>query len=328
MTDTMIKKAVELLREGKLVAFPTETVYGLGADANNAVAVQTVFAVKNRPAEHPLIVHLGDAAQLSQWAAHVTLAVQKLAEAFWPGPLTMIVKKSATVLDVVTGGQDTVAIRVPAHPTAQRLLQAFGGGLVGPSANIFSRLSPTTAAAVVDELGEQVDMILDGGECEVGLESTIIDLSQDGNDQPVILRPGIITIADIENVLHTAVLKPDGHTRRSSVRAPGMHAVHYAPRTKVLLVEPEKLNKLVQEYSSNNKSFAVLARNDIKHNPYGPNNLYVTMPKGAREYGHLLYSTLRSVDHHGCECILVEMVPDEAPWSAIRDRLMKASAEQ
>jgi len=179
-----------MLRAGELVAFPTETVYGLGADASSAAAVKKIFAAKGRPASHPVIVHIADMSELKHWAAEVPRAAWLLAEKFWPGPLTMVLKRAAHVHDVISGGQNTVGLRVPSHPVAQQLLKAFGGGIAAPSANRFGKLSPTTAAHVREELGDAVRIVLDGGACEVGIESTIVDLSR---EPPAILRPGRVS---------------------------------------------------------------------------------------------------------------------------------------
>ena len=219
-----IREAVAVLARGGLVAFPTETVYGLGADASNETAVRRIFSVKGRPADHPLIVHLARVEQLADWAQRVPEAAWRLAEAFWPGPLTLVLPRAPRVLDVVTGGQESVGIRVPSHPVAQALLQAFGGGIAGPSANRFGRVSPTTAEHVRAELGSEVDLVLEGGQSEVGIESTIVDLS---SDRPALLRPGIIGAERIAAVLGNALHAPD----RTSPRASGMLASHYAPRT-------------------------------------------------------------------------------------------------
>ena len=200
VSDKDIERAVAVLRSGGLVAFPTETVYGLGADASNAEAVAKIFAVKGRPASHPLIVHLADAAQVANWAREVSEPARKLARKFWPGPLTLILRRAQGVSDTVTGGQDTVALRVPSHPVALQLLGRFGGGVAAPSANRFGRVSATTAAHVRHEFGEAIDCVLDGGETDVGIESTIVDLS---GAAPALLRPGWIGLAELEKVVRS-----------------------------------------------------------------------------------------------------------------------------
>jgi L-threonylcarbamoyladenylate synthase len=226
-----VESAARVLRAGGLVAFPTETVYGLGADAENARAVGRVFEAKGRPATHPLIVHLARADQLGAWAEDVPEAARLLAERFWPGPLTLVLRRSPRVPLAVTGGLETVALRVPAHPTALALLEAFGGGVAAPSANRFGSISPTTARDVREELGDRVDLVVDGGACHVGVESTIVDVT---GAAPRILRPGGITREDLETALDHAV--PTG--AEGSPRAPGQHPSHYAPRARVLLAAP------------------------------------------------------------------------------------------
>jgi L-threonylcarbamoyladenylate synthase len=210
-----IERAVALLRRGELVAFPTETVYGLGADAANPAAVARIFAAKGRPADHPLIVHLPAAEHLARWARDIPAEAEKLAAAFWPGPLTLILKRQPQVPNAVTGGQDTVGLRVPSHPLALELLRAFEGGIAAPSANRFGRISPTTAAHVREELGERVPLVLDGGACPVGIESTILDLSR---GVPVLLRPGAIGPADIARVLGRAFARNGRAARRGAAR--------------------------------------------------------------------------------------------------------------
>ena len=226
-----VEEAAAILRGGGLVAFPTETVYGLGADAANPEAVARIFAAKGRPANHPVIVHLGSVEQLTDWATDIPPAAYRLAQHFWPGPLTLILKRHARVSDAVTGGQDTVGLRVPGHPIALALLAAFSGGIAAPSANRFGWLSPTTAAHVRTGLGASVDYVLDGGPCRVGIESTIIDLS---GDYPRLLRPGTITAAGIEAVLDKPLAAPAGEAPHS----PGMLPSHYAPQTALTLVSP------------------------------------------------------------------------------------------
>ncbi len=225
-----IERAAQFLKQGRLVAFPTETVYGLGADASNLEGVRRIFALKGRPANHPLIVHLQGVDELVHWARDIPFSVERLTSRFWPGPLTLVLKRATGVIDEVTGGQDTVGLRVPSHPVAQQLLQAFGGGIAAPSANRFGRVSPTTAQHVREDLGDAVDLILDGGACEVGIESTILDLS---SGAPVLLRPGRIGAAEIETVIGAQVARASAQ----SPRAPGMLEAHYAPQLPLLLAD-------------------------------------------------------------------------------------------
>lgn len=312
-----ITAAAAILRAGGLVAFPTETVYGLGADASNEAAIKKVFAAKGRPHDHPLIVHIASAAQLNDWARDIPPAAQTLAKKFWPGPLTLILKRAAHVIDLITGGQDTVALRVPAHPLAQALLKNFGGGVVGPSANRFGRVSATTAEHVRDEFGDAVDCILDGGACEVGIESTIVDLS---GGKPALLRPGIITAAQIEAVLNAPLSAP-GVT---SPRAPGTLEKHYAPRTPVMLVEGDLIDELTRSFARQGKRVAVLARN--ARQPLIDKLTWIAAPEAPTAYAHDLYANLRQLDAAGCNVMLVEEPPLVMEWAAVRDRLGRAAA--
>ena len=312
--ERTIDDAARRLESGELVAFPTETVYGLGADASNPAAVARIFAAKGRPADHPLIVHLASAGQVLDWARDFPEPARKLAQAFWPGPLTLVLPRAARVLDEVTGGQDTVALRVPAHPVAQALLRRFGRGIAAPSANRFGRVSPTRAAHVRDELGDRVGLVLDGGECEVGLESTIAAC---GGDRVSLLRPGRITLAELERVVGR--VDPAGP---SAPRVPGSLRSHYAPSTPIELVEP-RLIETRCTLGPGAGRMAVLARRPP------PANARVlawrTMPAHPDGFGHELYAALRALDEIGASRILVEAVPDGEAWAAIRDRLERAS---
>lgn len=316
-TAADITDAVATLRAGGLVAFPTETVYGLGADASNETAIKKVFAAKGRPHDHPLIVHIASAAQLNAWAREVPPAVHTLAQKFWPGPLTLILKRVQGVSDLVTGGQDTVALRVPSHPVAQALLHAFGGGIVGPSANRFGRVSATTAEHVRQEFGDAVDCVLDGGACEVGIESTIVDLS---GAAPALLRPGCITAAQIEAALGLPLTAPNAQ----SPRAPGTLEKHYAPRTPVMLVEGDLIDELARSFVRQDKRVAVLARN--ARQPLIDKLVWIAAPEAAACYAHDLYSNLRQLDAAGCDVMLVEEPPPAIEWTAVRDRLGRAAA--
>lgn len=317
-----IAQAVQILSNGGLVAFPTETVYGLGADASNELAVRKVFQVKGRPADHPLIVHLANRKQLADWALSVPEAANKLAEAFWPGPLTLVLKKRPNVLGCVTGGQDTVALRIPNHPIAIALLEAFGKGLVAPSANQFTHVSPTTASAVSEEFGKALDLILDGGACEVGLESTIVDLS---GAQPVILRPGMITAAQISQVLGVSVKM--AYEEKMATRAPGMHHVHYAPTTQTHLIKTHDIPAMLSALDDATLPIVCMVYSNITF-PSHDKVHWVTMPAQAAAYAHDLYRTLRALDQQQYKSIWIEAVPEEADWEAIRDRLKKATGKQ
>jgi L-threonylcarbamoyladenylate synthase len=312
-----IAHAVALLRRGGLVAFPTETVYGLGADARNAEAVRRIYAAKGRPAEHPLIVHLADAAQLADWSGEVTPLAKQLAAKFWPGPLTLILRRAAGVGDPVTGGQDSVGLRVPSHPVARALLAAFGGGVAAPSANRFGRVSTTTAQHVADELGDRIDYVLDGGASEIGIESSIVDAR---GVSPVLLRPGHIAVSEIEAASGAAVQAPG----RDAPRVSGALAAHYAPATTLLLLEGDLLLELAATLSQQGKRIAVLAMSARR--PLLDALLWQAAPADAAGYAHDLYTNLRALDAAGCEVILVEQPPQTVAWAAVNDRLMRAAA--
>lgn len=316
-----IADALDALHCGQLIGLPTETVYGLAADARNPGAVRKIFAAKGRPADHPLIVHLADASQLEAWAREVSPVARRLAAAFWPGPLTLILKRQPDVPDVVTGGQDTVGLRVPSHPLALAVLKAFDGGLAAPSANRFGRISPTRASHVIEELGDQVAVVLDGGECEVGLESTIVDLSRGA---PVLLRPGRITKDEIARVAGESVLEP-AELVAEAPRVSGSLASHYAPATPVLLLDPIALYREASASRANGERIAVLARTIVDDAP-PPGSVWCVAPSDAVAYAHRLYASLRWLDQCGCARILVEMPPASAEWRAVNDRLGRAAA--
>lgn len=317
VSTTDITHAAAQLKAGELVAFPTETVYGLGADASNADAVRKVFAAKGRPADHPLIVHVADAVQLANWAREIPQAAHTLAKKFWPGPLTLVLKRNPKVPDAVTGGQDTVAIRVPSHPVAQALLRAFGGGIAAPSANRFGRVSATTAAHVHEEFGDVVACVLDGGAADVGIESTIVDCS---GESPALLRPGMITPQQLEAALGVPLAAPQA----AAPRAPGMLDKHYAPQTPLMLMEGDLVAELARSLTRQGKRVAALARTSLR--PLMDDLVWLAAPADAAGYAHDLYANLRTLDQAGCDAILVEQPPDEAEWMAIRDRLNRAAA--
>jgi len=305
-------RAAQILRAGGLVAFPTETVYGLGADASSARAVARLYAVKRRPADHPVIVHFADAVRAFEWAREVPDAARALAARFWPGPLTVILQRSARAADFVTGGQDAVGLRVPSHPVAQALLREFGGGVAAPSANRFGRVSPTTAAHVRVDLGADVDLILEGGDAEVGIESTIVDLSRGA---PVLLRPGHVTRGQLEAALGAAVALKDAGAPAHS----GGLERHYAPRTPTRLVATHALDA---EIARRGASCAVLAFS----RPDERVDYWLRMPREPAAYAQRLYAALRELDEAGCAEILVEAPPQDPAWAAVRDRLVRAAA--
>jgi L-threonylcarbamoyladenylate synthase len=312
----VVDQAVSILKAGGLVAIPTETVYGLGADARNPQALEKIFMAKQRPINHPLIVHLGDIKQLSDWAREIPDSAWQLANAFWPGPLTIILKKAPDVLDLITGQQDTIALRIPSHPVALSLLQLFGGGIAAPSANRFGRISPTTATAVREELGDAVELILEGGECEVGLESTIVDLS---GGIPTVLRPGMISSQDIAFVLKTEVLS----SQTDSPRVSGSLESHYAPQTQMVLIPSDQIPAYLQTLSNEELPVVVLLTKAL---PVRNTNIeLLVMPTDAKNYAHHLYQTLRDLDKKSYKKIIVEEVPLDGQWDAVRDRLKRAS---
>jgi L-threonylcarbamoyladenylate synthase len=308
---------VNVLRSGGLVAFPTETVYGLGGDAANVAAVKKIYAAKGRPRNHPLIVHVAHADALSHWAAEIPDAARLLASRFWPGPLTLILRRAAHVNELVTGGQDTIALRVPSHAIARALLESFGGGIAAPSANRYGRVSATTAEHVRSELGSAVDYVLDGGACDVGIESTIVDVS---GERPALLRPGGITAGDIEAVLGVQLATAGA----ASPRAPGSLPKHYAPQTPLMVVEADLVVELASTMTRQGHTIAVLAR--AARQPLLERMKWVAAPADAAGYAHDLYANLRAMDAAGCSAILVEQPPLEPQWAAVHDRLMRAAA--
>ncbi len=303
-----IRRAAEILRAGGLVAFPTETVYGLGADASSAEAVARLYATKGRPADHPVIVHFSSKEKAFSWAREVPAAARQLADRFWPGPLTVILKRSKLAKDFVTGGQDSVGLRVPSHRVAHELLEMFQGGIAAPSANRFGLVSPTTAAHVRADLGDDVDLVLEGGPSEVGIESTIVDLS---TGSAVLLRPGAISREDLEQLLN---VKEAG---LSSPRHSGGLERHYAPRTPAHLVSTHDLDKEIAKLT---RRVAVLAFS----RPDERVDYWLRMPRNPAGFARRLYAALRELDAAGCETILVEAPPDAPEWAAVRDRLQRA----
>ncbi len=306
-----IRAAARLLEAGQLVGIPTETVYGLAADAGNPDAVAAIFDAKGRPSNHPVIVHVARDADLSRWAAGVPVEAEKLIAAFWPGPLTLILKRALQVPDAVTGGQDSVGLRCPAHPVAQALLQEFNhgqGGLAAPSANRFGRVSPTTAQHVIDEFGAPGEgplaAVLDGGQCEVGIESTIIDLTRLDTLGPVLLRPGHIGAGQIEKTLGSALALPD----QAAPRVSGSLDAHYAPRTPVALLAGPQMQHVVDSLRAKGKRVVTMR-----------------CAVDADAYAHALYSNLRALDSEGADLILVELPPQHAAWQGVNDRLRRAA---
>jgi L-threonylcarbamoyladenylate synthase len=296
-----IAQAVAVLRRGGLVGIPTETVYGLAADVENDDALRRVFVVKRRPLTHPLIVHIDDAARLDAWSRDISPMARELGRVLWPGPLTMLLRRSDRVSLVATGGRDTVAIRVPAHPVALELLREFDGALAAPSANRFGRVSPTTAQHVLADLGDDADLILDGGPCRIGVESTIVDMT---GSIPQLLRPGSIPSERIEEILNIKLESPDGQ-----LRAPGMLESHYAPDCVVELVESSQAAQIRSRQLQNSSLHVKIL--DYSHD--------------LDAYAKNLYGFLRSADRAGCDVVVAVMPPARGLGIAIRDRLSKAS---
>ncbi|MGZ3238968.1 MAG: L-threonylcarbamoyladenylate synthase [Burkholderiaceae bacterium] len=318
-----ITAAAKKLEEGDLVAFPTETVYGLGADAENPQAVAKIYAAKGRPSNHPVIVHLAPEADVGYWAESIPTEARKLIDAFWPGPLTLILKRAKHIPDTVSGGQDSIGLRCPSHPVAQALLRAFKGGKGGvaaPSANKFGHVSPTTAQHVRDEFGmdANVGCILDGGQSEVGIESTILDLSRIDTKGPVLLRPGQISAEQIADVIGRMPSRPDA----AAPRASGTLDAHYAPRTPVAVVDANQLRDIFKKLVATGRRVAVMRRSiEVVPDAVGQIKL-ADLPDG---YAHDLYAALRAMDVVNADIILVEAPPTEAQWQGVNDRLGRAA---
>ncbi|QLQ24028.1 MAG: threonylcarbamoyl-AMP synthase [Dechloromonas sp.] len=316
-------RAVELLRGGELVAFPTETVHGLGADAANPEAVAKIFAAKGRPADHPLIVHLAGHDAVDAWAERVPGAAWEMMEMFWPGPLTLILKKRPWVPSTVTGGQDTVGLRVPGHPVALELLRRFAAvagehaGIAAPSANRFGRISPTTAGHVREELGDRVALILDGGSCAVGIESTIVDCSR---GVPVILRPGHISAAHLQAVIGIQPKVQAAGTPRVS----GSLEAHYAPQTPMCMVGSGRLLDFVAAAGQKGQRCGVITHSEPP--PADMPHRWRLLAADPVVYAHDLYAALREMDRAGIDLIVVEAPPERSRWTAVADRMRRAVA--
>lgn len=341
-SSAVINEAVQSLRDGGLVAFPTETVYGLGADAKNPEAIKKIFTAKGRPSNHPLIVHLAAPdkfdqiqidwiALLAPWVRDLSEEALKLINAFWPGPLTLVFKKDKSVLNELTGGQDTVAIRAPSHPVAQELLRKFRGGVVAPSANRFGKVSPTSAADVRNEFEGMLDlMVLDGGDCEVGIESTIIDLSS--GDKAVLLRPGAITPSEIFAKTGVKVYQPGevkGNEATTGLpRVSGSLKAHYAPTTPLRLYAPGRVLDALSEYPDIKSRVAVAVwDSESSLSEDGHPSVHfeeVEVPSDSGAFASRLYRSLRDLDQQGWDLILFPEPPAGEEWDGVRDRLQRA----
>jgi len=324
LQEQEIARAARALEQGLLVAFPTETVYGLGADAANPAAVAAIYAAKGRPQDHPVIVHLAPDAALAAWAKEIPAEAQQLADAFWPGPLTMILKRADHVPADVSGGQDTIGLRCPAHPVAIALLQAFRqgqGGVAAPSANKFGHVSPTTAQHVRDEFGEgagsPLAMVLDGGASAVGIESTIVDLSRLATHGPVLLRPGHISADAIAAVIDRLPVAADS----AAPRASGTLESHYAPHTPVAMQESQQLAATLAAAVAAGRKVALIHYSAFAAVPHAS----VRLPASPAGFAHALYAALRSMDGSGAAVILVEAPPNGPDWLGVNDRLRRAA---
>ncbi|MBU3608418.1 L-threonylcarbamoyladenylate synthase [Polynucleobacter nymphae] len=341
-SSAVINEAVQTLRDGGLVAFPTETVYGLGADARNPEAINKIFSTKGRPANHPLIVHLAAPDKFDQtqvdwvplvapWVRDLSEDALKLVNAFWPGPLTLVFKKDKSVLNKLTGGQDTVAIRAPAHPMAQELLRKFKGGVVAPSANRFGKVSPTSAADVRNEFEDILDlMILDGGDCELGIESTIIDMSS--GDKAILLRPGVITPKEIFaktgiKVYQAGETKHERH-ELALPRVSGSLRAHYAPNTPLRLYAPGRVLDALSEFPDTKSRVAVAVwDSESSLSEDGHPSVHfeeVEVPSDSSGFANRLYRSLRDLDQQGWDLILFPEPPPGEEWDGVRDRLQRA----
>ena len=333
-----IARAIEVLTQQGLVAFPTETVYGLGADAESALAVERIYQAKGRPSNHPVIVHVTPEADLLYWAASVPPEAQLLIDTFWPGPLTLILKRASHISSVVSGGQDSIGLRCPSHPVAQALLRGFAatrvsgqGGVAGPSANKFGQVSPTTAEHVRSEFAELVAQgmpVLEGGASDVGIESTIVDLSRlEQGVGPVLLRPGHITAAQLAQVLNQEVAAPDAQAPRVS----GALKSHYAPHTPLRLLSLAELQSAVAA-AQTSKLASSQRLAVVTHTPEGvPADLgeqleRISLPNDPAAYSRVLYATLRALDQQGYSRLLWQQPPAGLEWAGVQDRLSRAAA--
>lgn len=314
---SLISRAANILREGRLVAFPTETVYGLGANALDARAVERIYNAKGRPAYNPLIVHVADPSLVDRVASKWDARAQALADAFWPGPLTLVLPKRPEIPDSVTAGLPSVGVRVPRHPVAQALLAAAGIPVAAPSANRSNELSPTTGAHVHKSLGDAVDLILDAGPTSVGIESTVLDL---GGAIPTVLRPGTITLDELARVVGrvASAAKTSGDAARPS---PGMLDRHYSPRARLILAERDDVGiRVEQERARAQRVGAMVIRADVE-----PSSSVVRMSDEPLGYAARLYDALHALDDAACDVIVVERVPDAPEWLGVADRLRRAA---
>ena len=322
MSTLTPEQAATHIRAGELVAFPTETVYGLGADASNDTAVAKIFAAKGRPADHPLIVHIASASQVADYASSVPAFAQRLINAFWPGPLTVILPRKTGVANAAAGGQNSIGLRCPAHPRALEFLNACNelgvSGVAGPSANKFGRVSPTTAQHVAQEFGAEL-MVLDGGPCAVGIESSIVDCTR---SQPVLLRPGVLTREQLNAACGQPVLSAD-EAAEAAPRAPGTLESHYAPNAIVRLMDSKAIQTALDLLGAEAAHIAVYARSIVRIT--SSKVLYRRMPDDALATAEQLFAVMRDFDAQGVKLIWIEPVPDALQWDGVRDRLTRAA---
>ena len=319
VTKTTIEQAAAHIRAGELVAFPTETVYGLGADASSDTAVAKIFAAKGRPSDHPLIVHIASSKQVGDYASSVPSFAQALIKAFWPGPLTIILPRKPGVAAAAAGGQNSIGLRCPAHPLALEFLKACNTGVAGPSANKFGRVSPTTALHVAQEFGDAL-MVLDGGPCTVGIESSIVDCTR---SVPVLLRPGVLTREQLSAACGQQVLSAD-EAAEDAPRAPGTLESHYAPNAKVRLMDAKAIQTALDLLGADAAHIAVYARSIVRIK--SSQVLYRRMPDDALATANQVFAVLRDFDAQGVKLIWIEPVPDGLEWDGVRDRLIRASS--
>lgn len=311
-TENDITKAANFILDGELVGIPTETVYGLAADASNKLAINKIFEVKGRPKNHPLIVHIASIDHLSEWVIDIPHYARVLARHFWPGPMSLLLKKHPNVLNEITGGSNKICIRIPNHSVTLSLLRMLNKPIAAPSANLFGRVSPTSAKHVLDDLNGKIAAVIDGGQCEVGLESTIIDLTE---VEPKILRPGAVSIEELEKILKHNI----SHDFKSKAKVSGNLVNHYQPKASVYLYEKKEFENLYANATKNKSAFLVLSEiNKEIINTY-------KMPCEAAKYAQVFYSTLRLMDDNEFEKIYIELPPEESKWYAIHDRIKKAS---
>lgn len=318
LSSTQLSQAKQLLKSGEVIGLPTETVYGLAADAANPKAIEKIFKIKQRPTNNPLIVHIANLTQLNNIAQNIPDYALKLAKAFWPGPLTLVLAKQNKINNIITAGQATVAVRMPNHPLALDLIQEFDLGLVAPSANIYTKISPTTKAHVIKGLNGKISAVLDGGECSVGIESTIIDCT---TFEPIILRAGMITEQDINAVLVDQII-PSNKNKKSKIKAPGQHKVHYSPTKPLILLNKNDLQLKIAEFAKNKIPFAGFGFNQEQAENW------IIMTNDPISYAQKLYNILHDLDALNIDFILAQLPPQDATWAAINDRLSRASHKQ